>query len=441
MKEVIEKPPFIFTYDYFSIKANVDYLNKYQAEDEKGRYLYWDKFKWRVDDTDNPEIAWWATKFARHRMYKSLNYADENGKAFVFCMPDSLLAKLYKVSQYSLAGLTPVDSIKQQYLISSLIIEEAISSSQLEGASTTRKVAKDMLLSSRKPRDEDETMIRNNYLLMKEVKRVKCDTLTVDMILEFHKIAVTDTTHNEVVPGQLRKSNDIVITDGIDTVIHQPPHYEKSPKRLKQICEFANTLHDGEEGSIFIHPIVKAIILHFIIGYDHPFSDGNGRTARAIFYWYMLKSGFDYFEYVSISKLLKNAPKQYTMSYIYSEHDDNDLTYFIYYQVDIILRAIDELLEYLQIKSKEFEEVTLLLQGSTMSNQLNHIQKEIIKKSVKMPGRVFTAYEIAMDYSVSPNTARTYLKELVKFDILKTSKDGRTVNYIAPANLLDLLNR
>lgn len=441
-KETIEKAPFVFDHNLYNFQDNYKYIQKYKAEDHKGRYLYWDQFRWRVAKGDDPLIAWWAAKLARFTQYKSIPYRDKDGKSFVFCTPDTLQAKLHKITQFSAEGLAPVNSIKRNYLISSLIMEEAISSSQLEGASTTRRVAKDMLVSSRRPKTEDERMILNNYLLMRQVKRVKNEELTIDMILDFHRIATQGTTQNAVVPGKLREDNEIVITDGIDgNIVHQPPCYTELEDRLRLVCEFANTDHSGEDGEMFIHPIVKGIILHFMIGYEHPFSDGNGRTARAIFYWFMLKTKYDYFEYISISKLLKEAPVQYGKSYLYTEMDDNDLTYFIYYQVDIIIRAINDLLEYLQEKSREFEEMTTLLQASSIGDKLNFIQKDIIKKAIKNPGRVFTALEVAADYDIAANTARKYLNEMAKSKLLANYKDGRTVAYLAPANLYEILKR
>jgi len=441
-KNVIEKPPFAF--NDMRIDANnevfdFDYLTRYKEVDSQGKYLYWDQLRWRVDENDDPEKAWFATKWARIDKSKSISLSDKIDRSFYFCMPDILQAKLFKISKLAGQGIVPHSSIKSQYLISSLVMEEAISSSQLEGASTTRKVAKDILVTERKPKTQDEQMIVNNYFLMKEIQRRKGEELSVDMILDLHQIATKDTYDNNNVAGELRKSNDIVIADDDDNILHQPPLFSELPKRLRKLCDFANEKHTGEDGSIFIHPVVKAIILHFMIGYEHPFSDGNGRTARALFYWFMLKNGFDYFEYISISKFLKEAPKKYSMSYLYSEIDDNDLTYFIYYQVDIIIRAIDKLLEYLQNKSLEYEEITNIFKDSSLSEQLNFVQKDIIKKAIKNPGRVFTGLEISADYDIAPTTARKYLKELVDYKILANYKSGRTIAYIAPANLHEIL--
>jgi Fic family protein len=448
-KKLIEVPPTEFGFSSKNIDKIHDFLgqnqqynelmsyfNKYQDVDKKGRYLYWDEFRWRVDKEDNPQMAWWSTKMMRLFKLKDIDLYDKEDNHFNFCIPDSLQAKLYKIVNFSRQGIVPHNSLKQNFLISSLIMEEAINSSQLEGASVTRRIAKDMLSHNRKPKSEDEHMILNNYLLMKEIKIVKNEELTIDMMLSFHKIATQNTTENGVIPGKFREDNEIFISSGRDgEVVHQPPCHTQIPARLAQICIFANEQHDGESGSVFIDPIVKAIILHFMIGYEHPFSDGNGRTARAIFYWYMLKNGFEYFEYISISKFLKDAPKKYGMSYLHSEIDDNDLTYFIYYQVEVILRAVDELLGYLQAKSREFEEIATLLNGSKIGEKLNFVQKDMVKKALKTPGRIFTAKEISVDYDVSANSARKYLNELVKYKILISSKSGKTVVYIAHSGI------
>ena len=444
-KSRIEKSPVTFTPDNLDFILNMmnseDYLMEYFREtDDKGRYLYWDKFKWRVPKGHDVKKAWLVTKWCRFTKRKPIVLLDKEKREFHYCKPDSLQAKLYKIAKLSGEGMTSNDSVKQKFLISSLIIEEAISSAQLEGATTTRYVAKKMLVEERQPRSEDELMIMNNYILMTELKELLDAPLSIEMIKHFHKIATAGTSQNGVIPGEFREDDEIVISDGVNgEVLHHPPLYTEIDERLEKLCDFANTIHSGEGGDSFIDPIVKAIILHFMIGYEHPFADGNGRTARAIFYWFMLKNGFEFFEYLSISKLLKEAPVKYGMAYLYTEIDESDLTYFIYYQVDIILRSMDELFAYLDEKSREFEEVVDLLENSVMSDDLNFIQKNIVKKAMKHPGRVFTAKEIVHTYDVSENTARKYLKVLASYKLLAPLKEGRTIKYIALADIKDVL--
>ena len=438
-KNIIEKAPFAFDISQIQEMYDREYSITYREVDAKGRYLYWDKFRYRVHDRDEPKKAWWAVKFSRYNIRKLTMLFDKDNEPFYYSLPDSLQAKLYTISERSRRGITPIDAIKRDYLISSLIAEEAISSSQLEGASTTRKVAKEMLIHKRKPKNKDEEMILNNYLLMQEIKRIKDEELSVDMILDLHAIATKGSNENGNIPGRLRENDTIVIMDRDENIMHEPPKHNTLIPRLQRLCDFANERHLGEGDGAFINPIVKAMILHFMIGYEHPFADGNGRTARALFYWYMLKSGFDFFEYISISSLLKEAPKQYTLAYLYSEMDDNDLTYFLYYQADIILRAIDALFSYLEKKSEEFEELTEILRGTLLAETFNFVQKDIVKKSIKHPGRVFNALEISADYDISANTARKYLNELVEYRLLVRVKQGKLMTYIAPANLQELL--
>lgn len=448
-KDRIESPPeLIDISQYNNNKQFLDYVSKYQAVDQKGRYLHWNEFKWRIDETDNKVMAWHATKFNRRVLLKQIELLDKKNNKFQFCIPESLQSKLYQITKRigsggkNISNTKAASDIQETFLVSSLLMEEAISSAQLEGANTTRRIAKDMLETERPPKNEDEQMVINNFLLMKEAKNRCNEPLSIELILDFHRIATLGTTKNSVIPGEFRQDDDVCIADGLEgTIVHQPPDFIKIPSRMKTLCEFTNNEHASVDSTIFIEPIVKAIILHFMIGYEHPFADGNGRTARALFYWFLLKSGYQLFEYIPISKLLKKAPIKYGSSYLRTETDDNDLTYFIYYQVEIILRAINEFVDYLKLKTQEYYELMDWFENSKINSNLNNAQRIIIKKAVKNPGRVFTVKEIKNDFGVVENTARDYLNRLVKLKLLAKSKDGRTTLYIAPANLKEKLTK
>jgi Fic family protein len=112
--------------------------------------------------------------------------------------------------------------------------------------------------------------------------------------------------------------------------------------------------------------------LHFMMGYDHYFEDGNGRTARLLFYWSMLRHVYWLTEFLSISKILTNAPGQYGRSFFYTEQDSGDLTYFFLYHLKVITRAINELDAYLARKVQELRETRVLL--SAIPGEYNHRQ-------------------------------------------------------------------
>ena len=127
--------------------------------------------------------------------------------------------------------------------------------------------------------------------------------------------------------------------------------------------------------------MVRAIVAHFMLAYDHPFVDGNGRTARLLFYWSMLSQDYWLAEFLPISRLLAKAPAQYARSFLHSEQDDGDLTYFVLYQLGIIQRAITDLHEYLDRKVAEMRRLRNAL--AAMSRQFNHRQLALLEHAIR----------------------------------------------------------
>ena len=141
-----------------------------------------------------------------------------------------------------------------------------------------------MLRENRAPRNRSERMIFNNYNAMNFIRRRKDEPLTPDLILEAHRIITKGTLEDEGYEGRLRDNDDIVVQDALTgDVYHTPMSFEDVSASIQSVCEYAN------DDSEFEHPIIKGIILHFMMAYIHPFMDGNGRLARALFYWYALK--------------------------------------------------------------------------------------------------------------------------------------------------------
>ncbi|NPE57435.1 Fic family protein [Dickeya dadantii] len=415
------------------------YLSHYGMADAQGRYLHWNQLKWRVPGKDARSI-WLAVKFHRYNARKTIGLQDKADNEFHYCIHDSLEPKLHRIVQLgagkiaSIAGTQASDNVRQNYLVSSLLMEEAITSAQLEGAATTRADAKKMLEEELTPATPDERMILNNYMLLRLADRRKSEPLTRDLMLEFHRVATQGVSENDNIPGEFRCSNDIYIGNDENPLFYPPDHLLLED-RLEKICSFSNDKHDGENGSKFIPPVIKAIILHFLMGYEHAFRDGNGRTARAIFYWFMLKNGYDIFEYISISKVIKEHARDYGLSYLYVQKDYGDLTYFIDFHLKVILEAFEELQEYLKIKTEEFYALIAILENSKYKDKLNFIQKDLIKKGIKDPGRLFKVKAVQNVYGVSENTARKLLRELVSMNIFLPITVGRTTHFISPADL------
>ena len=175
-------------------------------------------------------------------------------------------------------------------------------------------------------------------------------------------------------------------------------------------------------------------MLHFWLGYDHPFVDGNGRTARALFYWAMLRQQYWLFEFISISDILNKAPAKYYRSFLYTETDDNDLTYFLVHQAEVIHRAIDSLHAYIDRKTTEVREGESILRGW---DTLNYRQVALISHALRHPGSVYTVEGHQRSHAVAYDTARRDLLDLEQQQLMVKGKRGRAMVFRAPPDLAE----
>jgi Fic family protein len=299
------------------------------------------------------------------------------------------------------------------------LIEEAITSSQLEGAATTREVAKEMLKQGRPPRDRSERMILNNYQTMQRIIEVKGQPLTSALIFEIHRIVTEGTFDDPSAAGRFRRGDEgCVVGNDLGEVFHVPPPAGQLEGRLDSMIAFAN----GETPGSFIHPAIRSMILHFWLAYDHPFVDGNGRTARALFYWSMLRHQYWLFGYLSISRIILKAPVQYGRAFLHTETDDNDLTYFLIYHAQVLGRAIAELHEYLERRTRQLRDLEAELRGMVM---LNHRQRDLIVHAVRHPGSRYDVESYRRSHGVVYETARTDLLDLVNRGLMDSRKVGK----------------
>ncbi|MEX0815929.1 MAG: Fic family protein [Gaiellales bacterium] len=408
-------------------------------------YLHWEEVRHRKPPEDLTHREWWgALKFSRVSLARNLPLTDPSGEAFAFSMTDFILRELHHVDQKCSGSIampevvTADEQAKQHYLVNSLM-EEAIRSSQLEGATTSRRAAKELLRSGREPKDRSERMILNNYRALEFMREDIGDRITPEIVLELQRILTEGTLDNPDAAGRLQRPDEerVAVWDRTDgSLLHMPPPADQLPDRLERMCEFANA-HGDEEGEV-IHPVIRAILLHFWLAYDHPFEDGNGRTARTLFYWAMRAQGYWLTEYLSISRILRNAPSKYARAFMLTETDEGDTTYFILYQLSVIRRAVEDLHTYLLRKVEEIRKVERLLRGS---DEFNHRQLALLGDAIRYPDRTYTYRTHASTHNVTHETARADLHHLHSRKLLNKRRDGRRHVFVPQPDLPDRLAR
>lgn len=390
-----------------------------------GRYRHWDTLHHLAPPSGLELDEWWlAIKFARSALLRPVPLIDPDGLRFQVAMPDPAHEMVHTIDrdaagQIAIGDTVLTPEIRNRYLVSSLI-EEAISSSQLEGASTSRIIAKEMIRSGRPPRDRSERMIFNNFRAMNLVREWRNDPLTPDRVLQLHRVVTDQTLDDPASAGRLQGPDEgrVAVYDRqTGELRHAPPPADQLPSRLEALCAFANS----QATDTFLHPVVRSIILHFWLVYDHPFADGNGRTARALFYWSMLHRGYWLTEFLTISTILNRAPARYERPFLYVESDDRDLTYFVLSQLRVVCQAIDDLHSYLERKVVEVRETERLLRSSS----LNHRQIALLSNALRRPDAEYTVRSHRLSHGVVYQTARTDLLTLVARGLLSHHRVGK----------------
>ncbi len=394
------------------------------------------------DGSNPPRVSirlWWAGLKLRRRIgTKSIELRDSVGNPFSFNLVDPLPERLHQVDSGARGFIGAPEVItnretRDHYVVRSLI-EESITSSQLEGASATRDVAKKMLRENRPPRDRSERMILNNYRTMEKIRAIKDQELSKDLIFELQRLVTESTLDNPSGAGRFRRPDEtIVIGDEQGVVFHTPPPAQSLDERMDKMCDFANAR--SPEG--FVHPMIRSMILHFWLAYDHPFVDGNGRMARALFYWSRLRQGYWLFEFVSISRIILQSPVQYGRAFLHTETDGNDLTYFLLYHAEVIRKAVDELHEYLDRKTRRLRQAESELRGL---QGLNPRQRSLVSHALRHLGESYTIEGHRPSHAVVPQTARTDLLDLVARGLFHQEKVGRIWNFRAVPDLEDRLS-
>lgn len=395
----------------------------------RNEYLYWDKVKYKSKEIP-PSEFWQAIKFDRYLKSKRLSFGKHR---FTYLLTDYIQQTLHyfdlNIGGTLGSNISIAETDKNKYIISS-IMEEAISSSQMEGANTTRKKAKEMIQKDLKPKNKSEQMIYNNYVTMQHIIAHKNDDLSPENLLYIHQL-ISNNTLDKAEEGVFRDNDDIhVVNHSNSEIVHTPPQKNELPELIKNLCVFFN--HNDHD---FIHPIIKGIIIHFMIGWIHPFSDGNGRTARALFYWYMLKKGYWLTEYLSISRIIKDTKVQYEKAYLYTEIDDNDLGYFITYHIKTMEKAFEALKDYIALKQKEVIQAAKFVKIPNVNERMAQVLKIFSEDS----DRVVSIKEIEKRFNISNFTARTDLKTLVELGFLTIVHVNKIKQNYVKSNTFDVI--
>ena len=415
----IEPSPGIFT-DPESIGLATEY---------NARYLHWDRLQYHECGRFGRDNLWYLMKMMRSASAKTVSI---DGLTLSFSVLDRFQGNLHQIDMTLSTGLPSMNGFndKRRAVLSiGSMMEESIASSQIEGAATTTRDAKRMLRRNAVPKNSSERMILNNYRAMEFIRSNLDRDLSPELIKELHSIISHDTLESSEYEGMFRSDNSIAVRDVLTgETYHEPVSHELIVPMIGSLCDFANNDED------YIHPIIKGILIHFMVAYIHPFMDGNGRVSRSLFYWYTMRRGYTVMEYLSVSKAIREHKGDYEKAYQLCETDGNDVTYFIDYNIDMIMRAIGLFTDYLEAKIGERRAMRDLMDAEGLTQRQADILISLMNSDSPQ-----NLYELASGLGVSHQTVHNDLKVLIGKGYAKeSSKDGHMMRFAYTGKKADI---
>src|SRR3989338_7144077 len=357
----------------------------------------------------------------KQKTEKIFALTDQNGDLFRYWKTPKLDKILHEIDvQQSKWREKETNSIVWKELLTNNLIDEAFYSSWIEGAKTTRIRVEELTRANSKPKDRSEQMCFNNWEALKFILKNLERPLSKDFLCDLHYIVTKATLYPEDQPFAGKYRNDSVeIVDVKQTVDYTPPPYTQVPDMMERLFSWVNW--EGPD-SFFVHPVLKASIIHFYTVYVHPFFDGNGRTARALMYYYLLKHGYQFMQYFSVSKAIANNRNSYYQAILNVEKYGSDLTYFLLHSAQMILNAISIVEKERKIEDSFIDWIAQLNQKDIF---LNKRQKKLFQQHFRSKLFPITIKKYKKMFKVVYETARSDLMLLVKKNLLKMTKEGK----------------
>lgn len=284
-------------------------------------------------------------------------------------------------------------------------------------------------------KEVENILVGFNFIRKELIVENHKEMITPQLIREYHMMVGSDLGDAfEAKPGKFRRNNVIVGN-------YRAPNFEKVSNLVDNLCIWLKKEFHFTQGQDFSETITQAIVTHVYIAWIHPFSDGNGRTARLIEYYLLLRAGVPDIASHILSNHYNLTRSEY-YRHIELATKQASLNDFLFYAIQGFRDGLNEILEELQDNQVRITWtnyiyeifVNLLVEGKE--------EKAVKRKRnliLRIPpygqysiGEVFELHSsIFQDYKeVSNRTFARDLEELIKLKLLYKNKNmyGPNIN-------------
>ncbi|AHF17931.1 Fic family protein [Niabella soli] len=349
------------------------------------------------------EAIWQTAKAAREQ--GATKKLEMGSIAFTWSVPNDTEQLLHDLDVHVAGGKSIREVMNpkndHRYIINALM-DETMASAQLAGFSVTKKMVKELLLKKKPAANHTEQVVVNLYKCLQKVKEWGNDDFTEVKLQELHQLLTRDTIKLKGI-GRYRTNNKFDVSN-----IEDPSYKAADVKELKARMQWLETFINENKSPFYIHPLIKAGIIEFLITSLRPFKDANGRLARLVRYWYLLKQGYWALEYMPVSNVIIKLKPQYHKAFV-QVRTNEDLGYFVHFILQSIRMSYRSLKEGLQRTNREKEQNPFV-----KIDGLNNRQAAALQWIKEDAEKIITIRELRSGFGVSKETARTDLTALTE---------------------------
>ncbi|MEI6400174.1 MAG: Fic family protein [bacterium] len=263
------------------------------------------------------------------------------------------------------------------YFISSYVMKDATSSSQIEGTKATLIDAFEYVAdpTSRDGTDADDI---SHYV---QALNYGLDRLAKDefpfvlrFIRELHRELMQEARSTHFAdPGEFRKTQNWIGGTRPDNASFVPPAPEEIDAPLNDLEKFMHTP--------FVHPIIDAGLLHAQFETIHPFLDGNGRAGRLMITFYLIHHKYLDLPALFLSSYFKKHQKVYYQKL--NQYHNGDIVPWLEFFVDAVIDTAEEAIEISKKVTKLRDRDLAIV--AQFSKKTSDIAVKVIQKLYKDP--------------------------------------------------------
>ena len=332
---------------------------------------------------------------------------NARGMPYWYVLTDKMIAASEKLCAEAMELEESIDPYRTP--MTSAMTEEVFFTSFVEGAQIPLQEAMDFLQRGTEPENIQEQMILNNRQAWTNMIGSLYRPLDENFI---KTLAFMLTEEMDDCAEDYRQTDQHPIAAMNSEPYEVPPAYSL-PDRMAEYYDF---LQAGN-----VHPLIKAAVGQAYILVARPFPEGNERLSRMISSAVLLRSGYDFFCDISISSVIAKENYRYykCMQEILRTENGGDLTYFIEYYLELLVRALESRKDREQRRSQKIlaREKEMAREPLQVSHEQIPLEDDIIAAEETRPE------EVSQTFKSGPiQSADSFMERVRKFKFSPNSK-------------------